>query len=86
MTAPRSYTVALPVTITVADDGTVTYEVDFSEASEGVKEYDPEYVTMYDVDGNEIDLTEEDFNEDRARIEAALQAHYNGGPHLTPTR
>ena len=36
----RSYTVGLPVTITVTDDGVVSLEVDLSEATEAIDDLD----------------------------------------------
>jgi hypothetical protein len=38
--APRTYVVGLPVIVTVSDDGTVTYEVDTSEAGAAIREDD----------------------------------------------
>lgn len=39
-TEPRTYVVGLPVAVTVHDDGTVTYDVDTSEAGQAVSEAD----------------------------------------------
>lgn len=44
----RSYCVGLPVIITVRDDGTVTYEVDASEAGAAIRET---YPVIGDEDG-----------------------------------
>lgn len=38
----RSYVVGLPVVVTVHEDGVVTYEVDTSEAGEGIRENYPD--------------------------------------------
>lgn len=40
----RVYLVGLPVGITVSDDGTITYEVDISEAGEAIREGYPDPV------------------------------------------
>lgn len=40
MAEPRSYSVGLPVTVTVHDDGTVTYWVDTSEADTAIFDID----------------------------------------------
>ena len=62
----RTYVIGLPVVVTVHDDGTVTYEVDLSEASEAPME-----------DGNEIDEIDEDTRvEDKIRISDAVTAEY----------
>jgi hypothetical protein len=66
-TEARSYWVGLPVGITVADDGTVTYEVDTSEAGQAIMEID---YNLYDNEGKEIVIPEEVMLADRDRIDA----------------
>jgi len=39
MSDPRFYVVGLPVVLYVHDDGTVRYEVDISEAADGMTEH-----------------------------------------------
>lgn len=74
MTAPRSYVIGLPVVVTVHDDGTVTYDIDTSEASDAPRGYDPDYMDMQDEAGNPIELTDEILEADRERIERAILA------------
>ena len=80
MTSPRSYTIGLPVTITIDDDGTVTYEVDFSDATNSMDEND-----QYDDEGNELDVDEAALAEDIQHVDAAVTAHYQGGARLATT-
>lgn len=56
--AERSYVVGLPVIVTVADDGTVSYEIDTTEAGQAVREnehYDDVPQDVLDADGDLID-------------------------------
>ncbi len=74
MTAPRTYTVGLPVAITVQDDGTVTYEVDFSEADAAPDEWDDSCMTMFEPDGEPLTVTDELRAADAERIREWLDA------------
>jgi hypothetical protein len=58
--ASRSYVVGLPVIVTVHDDGTVTYEVDTSEAAGAI------------ADDGSTDVTEDQRADDVAAVDAAL--------------
>jgi hypothetical protein len=51
--APRTYVVGLPVIVTVSDDGTVTYEVDTSEAGAAIREGD--YSSQAQRDSEAVD-------------------------------
>lgn len=73
MTAPRTYVVGLPVMVTVHDDGTVTYDIDTSEATDGPREFDSSYMVMTDDDDNTIEMTDEILDADRERIEETGQ-------------
>jgi hypothetical protein len=53
MTAPRTYAVGLPVLVTVHDDGTVTFDIDISEAADAISEIQEGDVILEDADGNE---------------------------------
>lgn len=52
----RSYTVGLPVTVTVDDNGIVTYDIDTSEAGAGIRESDD----AFDEYGEETTLDDAD--------------------------
>lgn len=85
MGAPRTYTVGLPVALTVHDNGTVTVEVDITEAVDGVREYNPEFVTMYDQDGQIIEVSEAQLETDAEAIEAFIERYYAGTDPLPLT-
>lgn len=71
--AKRSHTVGLPVTITVDDDGTVTYEVDWSEAGEAVSE---DYNVYEDENGNGFEYDEETLEKDGDAVQAWVNELY----------
>lgn len=68
-TVPRTYVVGLPVVITVGDDGTVTYEVDKSEAGAAIRESD----ALYSADDKENVIPDDVLEADAARVEAAVE-------------
>jgi hypothetical protein len=74
MSDPRTYVVGLPVVITVHDDGTVVYEIDRSEAGQGVSEYGE--MPLYDEEGNEIVISEAQLAADYERVNADTDAYY----------
>ena len=74
MSDPRTYVVGLPVVITVHDDGTVVYEIDRSEAGQGVSEYGE--MPLYDDEGHEIVISDEQLDADRSIVDADTDAYY----------
>jgi hypothetical protein len=68
---PRAYLVGLPVTVTVADDGTVSYDVDTSEAGQAIRESGTSGHTdaQIDADADTVDRAVE-----RAHFDALREA------------
>lgn len=62
----RTYCVGLPVTFTVSDDGTVTYEVDFVEAGAAIRE-------TYPVVGDEDSPDEPTVDEDADTVDRWME-------------
>lgn len=83
MTAPRTYTIGLPVFVSVHDDGTVTYDLDVSEADAAPAAFEPEFMFMYDENGQPIDVSGALVDADTERIRASLEVP---GWTKTPTR
>lgn len=73
MTAPRTYLVGLPVRVSVHDNGTVTYDLDPSDAPDAPADYDPAFMTMYDADGVPFVPSDEVLDADVERIRVALE-------------
>jgi hypothetical protein len=70
-TEPRTYVVSLPVVLTVHDDGTVTADVDLSEAAD----LDVSSMSDYlDADADEQGRIEDQATEDEHFITAAFDA------------
>lgn len=88
MTAPRTYALGLPVFVTVHDDGTVTYDIDVSEADNAPAEFEPDYMFMYDAGGQLTDRGHRDARACRRRahprIAGATRLDKDTRP-LTPT-
>lgn len=70
-TEPRTYVVGLPVVITVHDDGTVTADVDLSEAAELDVTSMSDYI---DADADEQGRMEDQATEDEHFIMEAFDA------------
>lgn len=73
MSAPRTYTLGLPVFVTVHDDGTVTYDIDVADAADAPGAWEPDYMVMYDEHGKPIAVTNAIVNADTARIRTSLE-------------
>ncbi len=85
MSTARTYPVGLPVWITVADDGTVSFELDVSEAADAVAEVDLEFVSMLGPDGQPLVVDGALLDADVAAVEAFVERHYQGSEPLPLT-
>lgn len=73
--ASRHYTVGLPVTIRVTDDGHVDYEIDTSEASMEMYEYDLSLLAE-EMECSDNDTLEAQMEADRVHVDAEHSRNY----------
>lgn len=85
MSAARTYPVSLPAWVTVADDGTVTFEVDVTEAGEALSELDLSTLAMLGPDGQELVVDGALLDADVVRVAAFVERHYAGDEPLPLT-